>query len=289
MVDMYLGASELITVSHCSITNVDRVTELLSGFEEWLNAGADPEGISTWDGLQRRLTWAPTMQLRDQLLYVEDMALKKRRKKHISADAFHHRVQHHVKQSVPRSHITRAWLLQHALESHLDNLAEILARANLSDVVTKSVRSLRNSVDKDTTLRMVESARDADFAHELVDSMHDFVSEYRERSGRLAISAKLEQHDVDRVQHMVDEVTKWLQGGVVALQKLQKSGTPWRCGHGDKHAQDRCLSRRWNAVFARGARVWRLLDIFDADDVSALKSMVLCGTPLDMLLDEVRF
>jgi hypothetical protein len=269
-----------------SISNIERVRELLSGFQEWLDAGADPLEIWTWHGLQRRLTWAPVLQLRSQVLYVEDMELKKRRKKHISADAFHHRAQDHSKQFAPRTYDIRAWLLQHALDHHLKSLGAVLETVKLSDAVTKAVASLRKDVTEEATLRIVKSPRDAEFAHELVDSMHDFITEFSERNGRLSQYAKLDSDDISRAQSMVDEVAKWVKGGVDAVQTMQQPA-PWRSGHGDNCELSERLSRRWSAVFARGARVWRLLDIFDADNVAALKALVLCGLPIDMLLDEV--
>ena len=55
----------------------------------WLDQGADPaEAHLVWSGLVYRATWAPTLQLKDHVLYVEDMELKKRRKKHVSSEIF---------------------------------------------------------------------------------------------------------------------------------------------------------------------------------------------------------
>jgi hypothetical protein len=70
-----------------------------------------------------------------------------------------------------------------------------------------------------------------------------------------------------------------------AAQSSRQS-TPWRCQHSSTAKHRNRIAHRWNAVFATGARVWRMLDVFDADDVKTLKSMVLCGMSLDMILDE---
>jgi hypothetical protein len=279
---------------HRSVSTCERIEQLLAGFEQWLDAGADPKDIEKWGGLQQRLTWAPALQLRGKELHMpadasaaEGSSSKRaHQRKHISAHAFHHSVQHHRNQVAPRSHATRGWLLQHALETQLDRLAEVLSSVSIADSVAKAVRELRKAVDQDATLRLVQGA--ADTAAELVDAIHDFVIEFKSRSGRLAKSTALEQRDMSRVQAMVDEVSAWLQGSGA---EEKEATSPWRPGH-DSECQStrgltepRCTAGRWNAVFATGARLWRLLDIFDADDVGALKTLALRGVQLDMLLD----
>ena len=273
-----------------NMTSVERVEELVEGLQDWLDAGADPSDDSAWAGLQLRLTWVPALQMRGKSLYVESMELKKRRKKHISCDAVHHRSMHYRKQVASQSHETRGWLLQHALATHLDKLGEILA-ANPrtgSEAVTKSVGELRRAVDQDTALRLVKAEGGGDYSSDLVDAVQDVVSELTARSGRLATHAPLGAEDSQRVQHLVEEVRQWLDGGVDAAKSAQSSrqAAPWRTGHGTDAARHSRLSQRWDAVFASGARVWRLLDVFDADDDATLKKLVHCGMPLDMALDE---
>lgn len=271
-----------------SVASVERVRDLLDGLDEWLEAGADPAEHMTWSGLQLRLTWVPTLENGKSSLFVESMEMKKRRKKHIAADALHRdgkSMLHHANQAIPRSHGTRGWLLQHALEKQLDVLSELLSsHAHGSEAVTKSVAELRRSFDAETTLGLVVAEDGSDYATDLVDAVDDFVSEFKARAGRLAGHEPLGAEDTTRVQYFVEEVRSWLDGGVDAAKSAQSSrqGTPWRCQrkHGNR------IAHRWNAVFATGARVWRLLDVFDADDVDTLKSMVLCGMPLDMILDQ---
>ena len=274
-----------------SVTSVERVTDLLDGLKKWLEAGGDPEEIMMWTGLQLRLTWAPTLQMRDKCLFVESMELKKRRKKHISADAFHRdgkSMLHHVNQRTPASHDTRGWLLQHALEQQLGSLSEVLSvHAQGSDAVTKSVGELRRAVDGETAKRLVSAEGGGDYVADLVDAVHDFVTEFTARAGRLAEHAPLAAVDTDRVQYLVEEVRSWLDDGVDAAKSAQSSAkSPWRSDHGASATHPNRLAQRWNAVFATGARVWRMLDMFDADDAETLQSMVLCGMPLDMILDE---
>ena len=106
-----------------SISSVDRVRDLSEGLLEWLAAGADPGDHLTWSGLQLRLTWVPVLQNGKTPLVIENMETKKRRKKHISADALHSdgkSMLHHGNQTTPCSYGTRGWLLQHALENILE-------------------------------------------------------------------------------------------------------------------------------------------------------------------------
>lgn len=274
------------------VSSAERVRDLLDGLLAWLEAGADPAEQMTWSGLQLRLTWVPTLESGKSSLFVESMEMKKRRKKHIAADALHRdgkSMLHHANQSIPRSYGTRGWLLQHALEKQLDILSELLSsHTQSSEAVTKSVAELRRSVDAETALGLVVAEGGSDYAADLVDAVDDFVSEFKARAGRLARHAPLGADDTTRVQHLVEEVRSWLDGGVDAAKAAQSSrqSTPWRCQHSSTAKHRNRIAHRWNAVFATGARVWRMLDVFDADDVKTLKSMVLCGMSLDMILDE---
>jgi hypothetical protein len=223
--------------SHAPNTNLARVQELLAGLEAWLDAGADPTDPLVWSGLQRRSTWAPAMELKDHILYVEDMQLKHRRKKHVSCDTFDSG-QHAVHQHTPPCTVTRAWLLKHALEHHVDTIIKEFAQPGTAEMT--SLQAVRKLINTDTVGKIVQSVARLDFTQEVIDALSDMLTEYTARKGRLQ---ELGPSEMERLGWMVEELEHCFSGGTAA----KESGQEWRAAQGD-HVR---LSKRWHAVFVQ--------------------------------------
>eukprot|EP01052_Picozoa_sp_SAG31_P003991 SAG31_NODE_160_length_21908_cov_25.529048_3_plen_740_part_00 len=260
--------------------NLHRINELVEGLDAWLDGGADPTELQTWSGLMQRSTWAPTLQLKDQVLYVEDMEFKKRRKKHASSEIFE-RGQHRQSQVTQQSHDTRAWLLAHALRLHLGALDEAVPAGGAAAQVIAATKA---AVDDHVIALALGTPGEAEYGYELVDCLHDLSCEFKARSSRLAKTHALGEADMDRIHLMASEVTQWLHSGALAAATDRDGhASPWRQSEGYIH--DDQLSKRWNTVYAEDRMVHQLLDIFDEDDVETLQSKVMNGLPADIVVD----
>ena len=186
-------------------------------------------------------------------------------------------------QLVSKSTKTRAWLLSHALERHLGALESLMPAGSAQG---RSLASTKQSVDAGAIAKAIAAPAELDYGQELVDCVNDVVCEFTARHGRLAQSDGLAGPEMARVDLMVAELGQWLSSGATAAAAARDGhASPWR--HSESYVHHDQLSRRWSTVFAQEGAVHQLLDIFDEDDVEALKEKVTRGLPVDIIVDGV--